>query len=140
MPPPKIMMLKHIKVNFDILIGFKMKEEDIVFKIFLNAEPEREEYQKLKSVSIAILKRRMITIEKLYKLYIQENHIDTLKNLLRILKYTLQDIEIDGDSIYRIFIDELREFTINIATTSDQQYFEKLINLNHILNQIDSQS
>ena len=59
---------------------------------------------------------------------------------MRILKYTLQDIEIDGDSIYRIFIDELREFTINIATTSDQQYFEKLINLNHILNQIDSQS
>jgi hypothetical protein len=117
-----------------------MKEEDIVFKIFLNAQPEREEYQKLKSISIGVLKRRMLTIEKLYKLYIEENQIDTLKNLLRILKYTLEDIETDGDSIYRLFVDELREFTINIATTSDQQYFEKLINLNHILSQIDSQS
>lgn len=116
-----------------------MKEEQIVFRLFLNGYPDREDYQKLKLVSVQILKRRMLTIERLYDVYIQKSDINTLKQLLRVLKYTLEDIETDGDSKYEPFVQVLREFILNITISTHQPCIEQLFNINHILNQIDSQ-
>jgi hypothetical protein len=116
-----------------------MKEEQIVFNLFLKGDPDRFEWQKLKIVSVQILQRRMITIEKLYRVYTQTSHTSTLQQLLRVLKYTLEDIEADGDSIYDQFVEKIREFILNITVSTNQPSLEQLFNINHILSQIDVQ-
>ena len=116
-----------------------MKDEQIIFKLFLNGQPDRQDYQKLKIVSIQILQRRMLTIEKLYRVYTQTLQTSTLQQLLRVLQYTLEDIETDGDSIYDQFVEELRKFILNITVSTQQPCLEQLFNINHILSRIDDQ-